>query len=83
VVVVAVVEPLPRDWGVPVWATRGVPSSRLVVGVVVVVLMRGGGGGSGSMATFGRLSRFDHVRTYAALMPCTFVNLVVPSTKYL
>jgi hypothetical protein len=28
-------------------------------------------------------SQPDHVRTYAALMPCTFVNLVVPSTKYL
>jgi hypothetical protein len=28
------------------------------------------------------LSRFDRVRTYAALMPCTFVNLEAPSTKY-
>ena len=26
-------------------------------------------------------SRPDHVRTYAVLMLCTFVNLVVPSTK--
>ena len=48
VVAVAVVDALPREGGVPVWATRGVPSSRLVVGVMVVVLMRGGGGGSGS-----------------------------------
>ena len=26
-------------------------------------------------------SRPDHIRTCAVLMPCTFVNLVVPSTK--
>ena len=29
------------------------------------------------------LSQFDHIWTYVALMPCTFVNLVAPSTKCL
>jgi hypothetical protein len=76
VVVVTVVDMLLQDWGVVVWATCRLPSFHLVVGVVVVVVVV-----VELAAVVATLSRFNHIQTYMTLMLCTFVNLIVPSTK--